>query len=196
MACRIVSGKNEDLTVSVLENKSQLDTLEIPSNCLPADFVFGVNGCGKWTVSIHSLVDSKTTTLSGKRRSPGPSTVEFSYGLLAGNGPAEATLDNLVIGLARQESKTSSTPFRIDLAPQFDPVQAGWKKVFDDPFDGQGVDPGQMVLQPYDVKKTSPKSTTDCWKSSATGRRPTRPEPRAPASIPTRSSDTATSRRG
>ena len=51
MACRIVSGKNEDLTVSVLENKSQLDTLEIPSNCLPADFVFGVNGCGKWTVA-------------------------------------------------------------------------------------------------------------------------------------------------
>ncbi|MGI6418165.1 MAG: family 16 glycosylhydrolase [Thermoguttaceae bacterium] len=148
MVCRIVSGKDEVLTVSVLENNSQLDTLEIPSNCLPADFVFGLNGCGKWTVSIHSLVDSKTTTLSGKRRSPGPSTVEFSYCLLAGNTPAEATLDNLVIGLARQESKTSSTPFRLDLAPQFDPVQAGWKKVFDEQFDGQGVDAGKWHFSP------------------------------------------------
>jgi len=57
--------------------------------------------------------------------------------------PAEATLDDLVIGLARQGSKTSSTPFRIDLAPQFDSVKAGWKKVFDEQFDGDRVDPGK-----------------------------------------------------
>ncbi|NLY00555.1 MAG: glycoside hydrolase family 16 protein, partial [Rhodopirellula sp.] len=153
MTCRILSRKDSEvLTLSVLENKNQLDTLEIPSKSLPADFVFGLSGSGKWTVSIHSLVDSKTTSLSGKRRSPASSPVEFSYRLLADNAPAEATIDNLVIGLAALESKTSSTPFKIDLVPQFDPVKAGWKQVFDEQFDGDKVDLGKWYFSPTSEK--------------------------------------------
>lgn len=149
MTCRICSrGDSAFLTLSVLENENRLETLEIPSNSLPADFVFGVNGSGKWTASIHSLVDSKTASVSGHRKVPASSVVEFSYRLVADNAPAEATIDNLVIGLAVQESKTSATPFKIDLAPQFDPVKAGWKKVFDEEFDGDRVDASKWYFSP------------------------------------------------
>jgi hypothetical protein len=51
-------------------------------------------------------------------------------------------------GAAGQGSKTSSTPFRIDLAPRFDPVKAGWRKVFDEQFDGDRVDPGKWYFSP------------------------------------------------
>ena len=153
MTCRICSRRDSAfLTLSVLENEDRLETLEIPSNSLPADFVFGVNGSGKWTVSIHSLVDSKTTSVSGGRKVLAPSAVEFSYRLVAENAPAEATVDNLVIGLAVQESKTSSTPFKIDLVPQFDPVKAGWKKVFDEEFDGDRVDTSKWYFSPTSEK--------------------------------------------
>ncbi len=153
MTCRICSREDSAfLTLLIFENENRLETLEIPSNCLPADFVFGVNGSGKWTVSIHSLVDSKTTSVSGDRKAPAFSAVEFSYRLIAENVPAEATVDNLVIGLAVQEPKTSATPFKIDLVRQFDPVEAGWKKVFDEQFDGDRVDTGKWYFSPTSEK--------------------------------------------
>jgi len=52
----------------------------------------------------------------------------------------------------RGESKTSSTPFKIDLVPQFDPVKAGWKKVFDEEFDGDRVDTGKWYFSPTSEK--------------------------------------------
>jgi len=140
------------LTLSVVENENPLETLQLPSNCLPADFVFGVNGSGQWTVSIHSLVDSRTTSASGKRKGLASPAVEFSYRLLAEQTRAEVTVDNLVIGLAVQESKTSATPFQIDLVPQFDPVQVGWKKVFDEEFDGDRVDTSKWYFSPTSEK--------------------------------------------
>ncbi len=153
MTCRILAREDSEvLSLSVLENDSLLDTSELPCKSLPADFVFGLSGSGKWAVSIHSLVDSKTTTLCGQRRSLVSSPVEFSYRLLADNAPAEATIDNLAIGRAALESKTSSTPFRVDLAAQFDPVRAGWKKVFDEPFDGDKVDLGKWYFSPTSEK--------------------------------------------
>lgn len=145
LSCR---RDSEVLTLTVLENESRLDSLEIPSNSLPADFVFGVNGCGKWTVSIHSLVDSKTASLSGDRKIPASSAVAFSYRLAAEGAPAEVTVDNLEIGLAMLESKSSSRPFKIDLLSQFDPVKAGWNKVFDEEFDGDRVDAGKWYFSP------------------------------------------------
>lgn len=153
MTCRISSrGDSAFLTLSVLENTNRLETLEIPAHSLPADLVFGVNGSGKWTASIHSLVDSKTTSVSGERKVLASSAVEFSYRLVAEKAPAEATVDNLAIGLAVQESKTSATPFKIDLLPQFDPVKAGWKKVFDEEFDGDRVDTGKWHFSPTSEK--------------------------------------------
>ena len=153
MTCRICSrGDSAFLTLSVLEREKRLETLEIPANPLPADFVFGVNGSGKWTASVHSLVDSKTTSASGERKAAAASAVEFSYRLVAESAPAEVTVDNLVIGLAVQESKTSATPFKIDLVPQFDPVKAGWKKVFDEEFDGDRVDTRKWYFSPTSEK--------------------------------------------
>ena len=90
--------------------------------------------------------------MSGERKALASSAVEFSYRLVAENAPAEATVDNLVIGLAVQESKTSATPFKIDLAPQFDPVKARWKKVFDEEFDGDRVDTGKWYFSPTSEK--------------------------------------------
>ena len=52
----------------------------------------------------------------------------------------------------RGESKTSATPFKIALVPQFDPVQAGWKKVFDEQFDGDRVDAGKWYFSPTSEK--------------------------------------------
>jgi hypothetical protein len=153
MTCRICSRADSAfLTLSVLESENRLETLEIPSTCLPADFVFGVSGSGQWTASIYSLVDSRTTSVSGQRKAPPSSAVEFSYRLVAERTPAEVTVDNLVIGLATQESKTAATPFTIDLVPQFDPVKAGWKKVFDEEFDGDRVDARKWYFSPTSEK--------------------------------------------
>ena len=45
MTCRICSREDSAfLTLLVFENENRLETLEIPADCLPADFVFGVNG--------------------------------------------------------------------------------------------------------------------------------------------------------
>ena len=90
--------------------------------------------------------------MSGERKIRASSAVEFSYRLIAENAPAEATLDNLVIGLAVQEPKTSATPFKIDLVRQFDPVEAGWRKVFDEQFDGDRVDTGKWYFSPTSEK--------------------------------------------
>ena len=52
----------------------------------------------------------------------------------------------------RGESKTSSTPFKIDLVPQFDPIKVGWKKVFDEEFDGDRVDTSKWYFSPTSEK--------------------------------------------
>ena len=52
----------------------------------------------------------------------------------------------------RGASKTSATPFKVDLVPQFDPVQAGWKKVFDEEFAGDRVDTDKWYFDPTSEK--------------------------------------------
>jgi len=168
MTCRVCSRNDSAfLTLSVLENENLLETLQIPSNSLAADFVFGVNGSGQWTVTIHSLVDSRPTSVSGDRKGIASSAVEFSYRLVAENAPVEATIDDLVIGRAVQESKTAATPFKIDLVPQFDPVQAGWKKVFDEEFEGDRVDTSNWYFRDSPTA-TARRATTPARPSART----------------------------
>jgi len=50
------------------------------------------------------------------------------------------------------DTRMPKSPFKIDLAPQFDPVKAGWKKVFDEEFDGDRVDDGKWYFSPTSEK--------------------------------------------
>ena len=124
LECRLTDGKKGDIAF-----------LSLPYRALPADLLFAANGSGEVELTASSLSESSFRRLSGETdffRTPFRGTFAIAAD--------EARIDNFAVGAAQDEMATDSVPFTIERAKEFDPVKAGWKKVFADEFDGDAVD--------------------------------------------------------
>ncbi len=173
----------EEAPVTVIgSNGKILESFYIPGRLFPADIIFGINGSGRWSFYLNSLVDSSTLSREGSfdvppglrkieskkqtgHSSDTPNTsavgdlsqkgpISFECRLEStGSEPAEITLDNLTVGWAVHESKPGSAPFDLDPIREFDPVQAGWDLVFSDEFNGDQIDLSKWFYCPADHEK-------------------------------------------
>ncbi|MBR4674718.1 MAG: family 16 glycosylhydrolase [Victivallales bacterium] len=131
----------DSLDMTIAGDTGGIARHKVPTRLLPAGFIVGGSIEGKYTVVINSLVDMSTHYYSGDA-----AFFANCRQLQAGmtfkplDGDSAVLLDNFMLGLASLESPTSRVPFKVELLPEFDPVKAGWKKLFDDEFDGDSVD--------------------------------------------------------
>lgn len=68
-------------------------------------------------------------------------------------------VDEYMAGAARTKDADRTVPYEIGKLPAFDPVKAGWKKVFEDEFDGDSVDWTKWFGPYYDPVKRDFAST-------------------------------------
>ena len=113
----------------------------IQYNLLPADFIVAGSTSGRFAIQVNSLSQSKSEIFLGdapffvNSRTMKPH-VEFK----AAKPSAEVVVDNLIIGRACEDRVISKVPYSVNPQIEFDPVKAGWKKVFDEEFDGDSLD--------------------------------------------------------
>lgn len=128
------ANDKSDLAMTVKLNGKNLKSAVLPASALPSDIVFAVDA-NEYYVNAMSLQDSKLRAVSGRaafaEKAPFTASVRVAV-------PA-VTVDEFFTGLVKREVKSNTVPFKIDLAPVFDPVKAGWKLVWSDEFDGPEV---------------------------------------------------------
>ena len=129
------SPTRTEITADFIQNGKILKSMLFPKSALPVDIVLAISH-NEFFVNMLSIQDSRLRTMNGK--SDFSELTDFSSLIrLAG---CEATVDNYFIGLAKREVKSNTIPFKIALDPTFDPVKAGWKRIWQDEFDGTQVD--------------------------------------------------------
>lgn len=123
------------IDVAVLYKNKQQKNIRIPFASLPNDFLFAVSPT-EYYVNVSSLNDSRLRSFNGKLNlgdmGAFPCKIRFNT--------ANSTVDEYKVGMAKREIRNNNVPMRLDLAPTFDPVKAGWKLVWQDEFDGKEVD--------------------------------------------------------
>ena len=128
-------GKNWQLALCY--NNKILKSIALPATALPGDLIVAsksdaVNG------TLTSLGDSKVRSMTANIPVEEKSRLKFAISSIGKD--SKLTLDNYFFGFASPETKSSNVPFKLDIAPEFDPVKAGWKMVWNDEFDGEKVD--------------------------------------------------------
>ena len=106
---------------------------------LPADVVFRAGRSGEYVWTARSLVDGGRADRSGDESFLRTLTNGFdcALGLLAaGKSPARTDVDNLVLAEDRAVARRPDLPAVVTPEPTFDPSAKGWKKVFEDEFEG------------------------------------------------------------
>ena len=118
--------------------------LSIPYDALPADFSLSFDVSGQTELSVTSLSDSQKRSAKAAIPFFKVGNVRFSvkttlHSATPGTA-AEVKLDNLSASLISPEKKTGDVPTKIRPMQKFDPVEAGWKLVFSDDFNGDSID--------------------------------------------------------
>jgi len=133
-----------DLVCTLSEkNGARIEEMKVPYAVLPADFLVRASKSGDWNFSVRSLADSSTHAAKGKSTLLAGCEAPFTASLTltkTGATAAEVTLDNLLFGRAALEMECPLAPCKVEVAPTFDPVEAGWPLVFADEFDGDKID--------------------------------------------------------
>ncbi|MBR4673692.1 MAG: family 16 glycosylhydrolase [Victivallales bacterium] len=111
---------------------------------LPADFIVGGNTKGEYVIQVNSLSQNREELFLGDAPffancKSMRASLEFRDAVAdkkAGGANAEVVVDNLIIGRTCEDTIFSKVPFMVNPEPEFDPVKAGWRKVFEDDFNG------------------------------------------------------------
>ena len=142
-----------ELSVAVLEDGVKVGDASVGCGSLPADFSVAVSPSGEFRVSVRSLADSGVSEAVGKAQflAGYPKSFRAFWWLRSPKGgEAEATVDECRIGISEADDSPAAVPLSIERLPEFDPEKAGWRKVFEDEFDGTEVDWKEKWFQPYD----------------------------------------------
>ncbi|MDD4016572.1 MAG: glycoside hydrolase family 16 protein [Kiritimatiellae bacterium] len=125
--------------------------LEVPCASLPAEFLFTANRRGEAELAVKGLGDSRLYHL--KFPAPRfewsvsrPVKVLTTFRSQEPDNEAEIVLDELLTGTAVQAERSA---FSAKITPMktFDPDKAGWKKVFEDDFNGTELDMTKWTLR-------------------------------------------------
>ncbi|MBQ7649390.1 MAG: family 16 glycosylhydrolase [Victivallales bacterium] len=132
---------NGVLRINAKDGLQAVGSYSISYDELPADFIIAGNADGKYAIQVNSLVQSKSTIFMGdapffKNSKSMRPRLEFK----SADSNAEVVIDNYIIGRASEDKVISKVPYIVKPESEFDPVKAGWKKVFDEEFDGDSLD--------------------------------------------------------
>ncbi|MBQ7178270.1 MAG: family 16 glycosylhydrolase [Victivallales bacterium] len=124
-----------DIDVAVLYNGKRQKSMRVPCLSLPNDVLFAVSR-SEYFVNVSSLNDSRLRSFNGKLNLENMGEFSSSIYIETEN----AAVDEYKLGLAMKEIRNNNVPMKLELAPEFDPVKAGWKLVWQDEFNGTEVD--------------------------------------------------------
>ncbi len=128
-------SNDSNIEVVLKSDGEVLQSMPFPKSALPVDLVLALS-YQEFFVNMTSIQDSRMRAINGKSDFSSLANFKTSIKLNA----CDATVDNYFIGLARREVKSNTIPFKVALDTEFDPVKAGWKRIWQDEFDGQEVD--------------------------------------------------------
>lgn len=142
------SPSNEVLVCQICDGRRKPRRFELPASALPADVMLHARRDGGFAVLATSLADGSVRKTFGDA---GFFREEFVDGFDVDVKVEDATLviDNLLVGESVPAKATAvPVPF---VAPEreFDPVKAGWKKVFEDDFEGTQLDMTKWWFAPW-----------------------------------------------
>ena len=165
--------------MSVKKNGKTLKSTDLPESTFPNNLIFAQSATTFYANAL-SIQDSRLRSVSGSAELD--HTKEFTAGIKV-DFPSVA-VDEYFTGIGKREVKSQSVPFKIDLAPEFDPVKAGWKLAFSDEFNGKEIDwektwsgrPWGEPPKPYNTDHATLKDGMlhiKCvWKKTPKGKRP------------------------
>ena len=128
-------GDESPLLFAVRKDGKELNSCNVPIEALPCECLLAVTE-NNFFVTANSINDSKLRSITGKA----DLTALREFQVTTSVATDSITIDNYFIGTVVHEIKSNKVPVKLDLAPEFDPVKAGWKLVWSDEFDGTEVD--------------------------------------------------------
>lgn len=136
------------LLLNAIDQNGPVASFEVPYHLLPADILVAANGIGKVCIAVNSLVDSSRQFFSCESSffaglNDVKPSLEFQNDA---KDVASIVVDNYIVGAAADDSDRLHIPYKVELLPEFDPVKAGWKMVWNDEFDGDKVDLSKWEL--------------------------------------------------
>ena len=146
------------------EKGTTLGRLDLPADCLPADFALSVDADGGFTYAVTTLAGSARKEFSGDTSvfgsdpsQPFAATLTLAPG--ADGKAATMTIDEHRAEIMRFAAKR---PFPHPCEPEetFDPVKAKWPLVFADDFDGEKIDEKEWFVPPW-RRKTAGLASLD-----------------------------------
>ena len=150
----ILTPADKSWHLALAYNGKQLKSIDLPITALPGDLIVAGKSDAV-NCTLTSLGDSKVRSISVNMPAAEKSPLKFSINTIGKN--SKLTVDNYFFGFASPETKSSNIPFKLELAPEFDPVKAGWKMVWNDEFDGEKVDLQNKWFIPSWTKNARPE---------------------------------------
>jgi len=134
----LVISRNDghsDFNMSVKRNGKVIKSAGLPAASFPNDLIFAQSATAFYANAL-SIQDSKLRSISASAalENAGEFTASVKTSFTS------VTVDEYFTGLGKREVKGKTIPFKVDLAPEFDPVKAGWKLAWQDEFNGPEVD--------------------------------------------------------
>jgi len=125
-------------------------SLDVPYASLPADFSVIAGAEGEFLFLVKSLSDGSGRRVSGDAAFFKARTGMFGTALTFASPEkgreAQLVLDNYQVAYVTEEPPPAMAPAAITPAKEFDPAEAGWKRVFSDEFDGAALDPEKWYV--------------------------------------------------
>ena len=147
------SPSNETVVCQIHDCGRKPGRFELPMAALPADMTLYARKDGGYAVLATSLADGGVRKAFGD---VGFFREEFADGFdvrvrLAADGGKDASLvvDNLMAGEAVSAGQSARPTAFISPEKEFDPEKAGWKKVFEDDFEGTQIDMTKWWFAPW-----------------------------------------------
>ena len=146
------------LLCQVYDAKRKPGNFELPFSSLPADVMLYSRKDGGFAVLATSLADGSVRKAFGDS---GFFREEFADGFDVRvrlesekpEAPAVLVMDNLTAGEAVSTGKSAVLSPLVKPEEAFDPVKAGWKKVFEDDFNGTEIDWSKWYQNPWGKNK-------------------------------------------
>ena len=149
----IATSSNETFLCQIVDIGRKPGRFELPMSALPADVMLYARRDGGYAVLATSLADGGVRKAFGD---VGFFREEFADGFDicvklepdAGK-TAEMTIDNLIAGVAISAGASAAPAAFVKPEKEFDPAKAGWKKVFEDDFEGTQLDMEKWWFAPW-----------------------------------------------
>ena len=157
-SAKLFRNTNDVLACQIFDCGRKPGRFEIPLSALPADIMLYARKDGGYAVRATSLVDGSVRKVFGD---VGFFREEFADGFDvnikmekdASAKEAVMIIDNLVAAEAKTTSKPIKPTAFVKPVKDFDPDKAGWKKVFEDDFEGTEIDWSKWYQNPWSKRK-------------------------------------------